>query len=107
MFEELAREGPSREELETVRRRIAWDARAMPDSAEETGAYFASALLFDRLATPEEHVAQLAAVDAEQVREAARELARPERLNVVAVGLLEDGEDERLARVVKGWAGAA
>jgi hypothetical protein len=52
-------------------------------------------------------VAQLTAVEADQVREAARELARPERLNVVAVGLLEDGEDERLARVVKGWAGAA
>jgi predicted Zn-dependent peptidase len=107
MFEELAREGPSREELETARRRIAWDARAMPDSAEETSAFFASGLLFDRLATPEEHVAELAAVEAEQVREAARELARPERLNVVAVGLLEDGEDGRLAGVVKGWAGAA
>ena len=107
MFEELAREGPGRDELEKARRRIAWDARALPDSAEETGAFFASGLLFDRLATPEEHVAELAAVEAEQVREAARELARPERLNVVAVGLLEDGEDERLAGVVKGWAGAA
>jgi predicted Zn-dependent peptidase len=107
MFEELAREGPTREELETARRRIAWDARSMPDSAEETGAFFASGLLFDRLATPEDHVAQLTAVEADQVREAARELARPERLNVVAVGLLEDGEDERLAGVVKGWTGAA
>jgi predicted Zn-dependent peptidase len=107
MFEELAREGPSPEELETARRRIAWDARAMPDSAEETSAFFASGLLFDRLATPEEHVAQLVAVEAAQVREAARELARPERLNVVAVGLLEDGEDDRLTDVVKGWVGAA
>lgn len=107
MFEELAREGPTAEELEKARRRIAWDARSMPDSAEETGAFFASGLLFDRLASPEEHVAELVAVGAEQVREAARELARPDRLNVVAVGLLEDGEDGRLADVVKGWAGAA
>ena len=107
MFEELAREGPTEGELEKARRRIAWDARSMPDSAEETGAFFASGLLFDRFATPAEHVAELTAVGAQQVREAARELARPERLNVVAVGLLDDGEDERLGDVVKGWAGAA
>jgi predicted Zn-dependent peptidase len=107
MFEELAREGPSADELATARRRIAWDARSMPDSAEETGAFFASGLLFDRFATPEQHVAELTAIGAEQVREAARELARPERLNVVAVGLLEDGEDVRLGDTVKGWAGAA
>jgi predicted Zn-dependent peptidase len=107
MFEELAREGPTEGELEKARRRIAWDARSMPDSAEETGAFFASGLLFDRFATPPEHVAELTAVGAQQVREAARELARPERLNVVAVGLLDDGEDVRLGDVVKGWAGAA
>ena len=107
MFEELAREGPTTEELEKARRRIAWDARSMPDSAEETGAFFASGLLFDRFATPAQHVAELTAIGAEEVREAARELARPERLNVVAVGLLDDGEDGRLGDAVKGWAGAA
>ncbi|HEY3820023.1 MAG TPA: pitrilysin family protein [Polyangiaceae bacterium] len=107
MFEELAREGPTAAELDKARRRIAWDARSMPDSAEETGAFFASGLLFNRFATPAEHVAELTAVGAEQVREAARELARPERLNVVAVGLLEDGEDQRLEETVKGWTGAA
>ena len=107
MFEELAREGPTPGELEKARRRIAWDARAMADSAEETGAFYAAGLLFDRFSTPAEHVAELTAVGAEQVREAARELARPERLNVVAVGLLEDGEDERLGDAVKGWTGAA
>jgi len=42
MFEELAREGPTDEELEKVRRRIAWDMRAMTDSAEDTAAFYAS-----------------------------------------------------------------
>jgi predicted Zn-dependent peptidase len=106
MFEELAQEGPTDEELEKARRRIAWDARALDDSAEETTAYYAAGLLFDRFSTPEEHVAELLRVDAEGVREAARRLARPERLNVVAVGLLEDGEAERLEDVVTGWQGA-
>jgi predicted Zn-dependent peptidase len=105
MFEELAREGPTQDELEKARRRIVWDARAMVDSAEEMGAYYAGGLLFDRFADLEEHVAELLRVGGGEVRAAARELARPERLNVVAVGLLDDGEDARLEDVVKGWTG--
>jgi predicted Zn-dependent peptidase len=106
MFEELAREGPSVDELQKARRRIAWDARAMTDSAEEVGAFFAGGTLFDRVSTVDEHVAELLRVDADGVRDAARELARPERLDVVAVGLLDGGEDARLQDVVEGWTGA-
>jgi predicted Zn-dependent peptidase len=106
MFEELGREGPRPEELEKARRRLAWDARSMADSAEEASAFFAGGMLFRRFATPEDHVAELLRVTADDVREAARAIARPERLNVVAVGLLEDGEDERLEDVVGGWEGA-
>jgi predicted Zn-dependent peptidase len=103
MFEELAREGPTPEELEKARRRIAWDARAMTDSAEETGPFFAGGLLFDRFSGVQEHVDELLGVDAAGVRQAARDLARPERLDVVAVGLLEGGEDARLEETVTGW----
>jgi predicted Zn-dependent peptidase len=106
MFEELAREGPSPEELEKARRRIAWDARSLADSAEETSAFFAGGLLFDRFSTPDKHVAELGAVSADAVREAAAHIARPDRLTVVAVGLLDDGEDERLEDAVMGWGGA-
>jgi len=106
MFEELARQGPTDEELATARRRIQWDARAMADSAEEAGAFFAGGLLFDRFASVDEHVGQLLAVQSDDVRAAARELSQPEHLDVVAVGLVEDGEDRRLEDVVKGWAGA-
>lgn len=105
MFEELAREGPTAEELEKARQRITWDTRAMADSAEDAAGFFASGALFDRFATPAEHVAELVRVGAEEVREAARAITQPERLDVVAVGLLEDGEDERLAEIVEGWTG--
>jgi predicted Zn-dependent peptidase len=105
MFEEIAIDGPTPEELEKVRRRLTWDTRAMADSAEESAAFYASGALFDRLSTPEQHVEQLVRVGAGEVREAARAIARPDRLDVVAVGLLEDGEDERLRRVVEGWTG--
>jgi predicted Zn-dependent peptidase len=107
MFEELAREGPTSEELDKARRRIAWDARALYDSAEETAAFYAGGLLFERPSTPESHMAELIRVEADEVRAAARHLARPERLNVVAVGLLEEGEDRRLEQAVEGWAGAS
>jgi predicted Zn-dependent peptidase len=105
MFEELAADGPTPEELDKVRRRVAWDARAMADSAEEAAAFYASGALFERSSTPEQHVAELVRVSAAEVREAARVIASPDRLDVVAVGLLEDGEDERLAEVVEGWTG--
>jgi predicted Zn-dependent peptidase len=105
MFEELAREGPTPEELEKARRRIAWDARALHDSVEETATFCAAGMLFDRFATPEQHVAELAAVEANDVRDAAAQIARPDRLNVVAVGLLGGGEDARLADLIKAWPG--
>jgi len=44
------------------------------------------------------------AVSSAEVREAARQLTRPERLNVVAIGLLR-GEDTELADFVEGWSG--
>jgi predicted Zn-dependent peptidase len=103
MFEELAREGPTHEELETARRRIAWDTRSLADSVEDSAAFYAAGLLFDRFATPEQHAAELTAVDAAGVREAARYLARPERLDVVAVGLLENGEDDRVRAALDNW----
>jgi predicted Zn-dependent peptidase len=106
VFEELALEGPTPDELEKARRRIAWDARAAVDSAEEAGSFYAGGHLFDRFSTLEDHVVELSRVGPEEVREAARRIARPERLNVVAVGLPEDSEDARLTDVVKGWTGA-
>ena len=105
MFGELALEGPTPAEIDRARRRITWDARSLADSAEDMSAFFASGLLFDRFSTPEEHVARLTAVDASAVREAAEFIARPEKLSVVAVGLLDDGEDARLEDAVRGWAG--
>jgi predicted Zn-dependent peptidase len=106
MFEELGREGPTEEELEKARRRIVWDARCLQDSAEEVSAFHASGTLFERASTTQKHVDELLRVTSEGVREVAQRLARPDRLNVVAVGLLDDGEDARLEDVVWGWAGA-
>jgi predicted Zn-dependent peptidase len=106
MFEELAKDGPTDEELATARRRVLWDARTMTDSAEETGSFFAGAHLFGRALTLEDHVGALLRVTAEDVRTAARAVAQPDRLNVVAGGMLDKGEDARLEETVEGWGGA-
>lgn len=107
MFEELARSGPTDDELAKARRRVLWDARLMADSAEEMASFYAGGLLFDRFVTPEEHVAALVRVARKDVREVAQWMARPERLSVAAVGLLDGGEDAVLEDLVEGWRGAA
>jgi len=105
MFEELAREGPTAEEMTKARRRIGWDVRTMWDSAEDVAGFCASGTLFERFVTPEEHMATLLAVDGRDVQAAARMLTQPDRLNVVAVGLLDEGEEDRLSEIVSGWRG--
>jgi predicted Zn-dependent peptidase len=105
LIEELARTGPTEEELAKARKRMAWDIRNVLDSPEELAGFYGGALLFDRFETPDEHIARATAVTAEHLQEHVATIARPERLNVVAVGLLEDGEDTRLRDVVKGWTG--
>lgn len=101
MMAELAREGPTEDELEKARARRLWDLRAMRDSAEELGALFALGTLFRRLATPRELYERLAKTSRDDVVRVARAIVRPDRLNVVAVGMLEGGEGKRLKAVVK------
>jgi predicted Zn-dependent peptidase len=104
LLSELARTGPSDEELVKARRRHGWDTRTMLDSPEELAGFYAAGLLFDRFETPEERAAKCAAITPEDVRALAAEIAQPDRLNVLAVGLLEDGEDERFEAIVDGFA---
>ncbi len=101
---ELAHAGPSEEELVKARRRHVWDTRTMLDSPEELAGYYAAGILFDRLESPEVRTAKNAAVTSEDVRALAAVIAQPDRLNVLAVGLLDDGEDRRVEDVVKGYA---
>lgn len=100
---ELATSGPSARELEKARRRAAWDTRAMKDSPEDLGGYFGCGLLFDRFDTPEQLLEKHLAVTADEIGALAATLARPERLNAVAVGLLSSSERSRLTDLVRGY----
>jgi predicted Zn-dependent peptidase len=102
---ELAKSGPSDDELAKARRRNAWEMQAMLDSPEDLAGFYAGGFLFDRFETPEARLAANAAVTAEDVRAVAELVAQPDRLNVLAVGLLEDDDEARLADVVRGYRG--
>jgi predicted Zn-dependent peptidase len=105
MLTELAEAGPTEDELAKAKQRHAWDTRAMMDSAEDVGGYFGGAILFERFEPPAERVAAFARVTTEEVRDVARLVTHPSRLNVVAVGLLERDDEAKLEDVVKGWRG--
>ncbi len=105
LMRELAKDGPTEEELAKARRRNAWEVQGVFDSPEDLAGFYAGGLLFDRFETPEGRLAANSAVTREQVRALAEMVAQPDRLNVLAVGLLEDGEDGRLTDVVKGYRG--
>ncbi len=103
LLRELAEHGPTDAELDKGRRRNAWDVEAMLDSPEDLGSFYAGGLLFDRFETVEERLAKNGAVTRDQIRTLVGELARPERLNVLAVGILEGGEGKRLTELVKAF----
>jgi predicted Zn-dependent peptidase len=105
LFADLGKTGPSADELEKARRRHEWDMRAMLDSPEELAGFYAAGILFDRFESPEERIAKNAAVTVEDVRALAAYIAAPDRLNVLAVGLLDDDEDRRLEDVVRDYRG--
>jgi predicted Zn-dependent peptidase len=102
---ELGKTGPTTDELAKARRRHDWDLRAMQDSPEELAGFYGGGLLFERFETPAERAAKNAAVTPDDIRRLAALLAEPNRLNVLAVGLLDEGEDRRLAQVMKSYAG--
>ena len=103
LLADLARTGPTDDELAKARRRHGWDMRTMLDSPEELAGFYAAGLLFDRFESPDERTAKNAAVTPKDIRDLAEMLAQPDRLNVLAVGLLDDGEDRRLEDIVKGY----
>jgi predicted Zn-dependent peptidase len=76
-------------ELDKAKRRYARDLEAGFDDVEGLCAWFGDSLLFDRpLRSPAERYRRLAKVSAAQIQRVAREILRPERLVVTAVGNL-------------------
>lgn len=101
---DLAEHGPTKEELEKARARNTWDVKAMLDSVDELAGFYAGGLLFERFETPAERLERNLAVTRQEIRDLAAMLTRPERLNVLAVGLPNaPRERAKLKKLVDSW----
>lgn len=89
MCEELAREGPSDDEIDKARDRHRWAIEAALDDAGEIAAVLGGAVLFDRPKTLRQTQERLDRVRAEDVRDAAKAVFRRDRLTLVTVGSLD------------------
>ncbi len=103
LMRELATEGPTDEELTMARRRHAWELAALGDSPEDAAGFFGHGILFGRSPSVSSSMEKLAKVTKEDVMTLAKKLCEPNRLNVIAVGLLEKDEEKRLTDIVMGW----
>lgn len=104
LMAELGRDGPTQEELDKAKQRHGWNMRSLLDAAEDLADLTALTVLSSGKAeSPESRAQAMSAITRDQVVEAARMLADPKRLSVVAVGLLERDEEKRLEDVVKSF----
>jgi predicted Zn-dependent peptidase len=105
LLRELAEHAPSEDELAKARDRHLWSVEAMLDDPEATAGFYGLSALAGIARTPEARHDELARVTPDDVREAARSVFRPERLSVVAVGLLRAAEEAKLERATRAFGG--
>ena len=91
----------SEEELAKAKGRYARDVEAGFDDLEGLCSWFGgTALFFSRPRSPAERYRRVAAVSAEQIRQVARRVLRPERMVAVVVGSVERSLSRRVERIV-------
>jgi predicted Zn-dependent peptidase len=101
LLRELGEHGPRPDELAKARDRHGWSVEAMLDDPEGMAGFYGLAALAGIARTPEARHEELTAVTCEDVRAAAREVFRADRLSVVAVGLLRSAEQARVRKLVQ------
>lgn len=97
----LRDEPPPAAELDKARRRYRYDLQASLDDPDAMAGWWGGTELFFAPLSFEEKLARMEAVTPADLSAVAREVFRPERLSVVAVGLLEAGLEAELRRVVE------
>ncbi len=97
---ELAETGPTDREIEKAKKRFVWDMRTLRDSPEDFGARIAFDRLLGRSITTPEWRERFLAIGPAEVQAVARLLLEKERLNIVAVGLLEESHERDLEALI-------
>jgi len=105
LVSELSAHGPRADELDKAKDRHLWSVEALQDDPEEVAGFYGLSALTDGARTPQERHEQLASVTVADVREAAQRVFRPERMGVVAVGMLKKSEESKMEKMVQGFGG--
>ena len=103
LLHDLASHGPREEELAKARDRHLWSVEAMLDDPDSVAGFYGLAALAGIARTPMARHEAMARQTAAEVRAAAEMVFRPERLSVVAVGLLSESEERKLERAVRAY----
>lgn len=106
LVDDLASHGPTPEELDKAKDRHLWSVEAMADDAEEVAGFFGLSALTNSVRTPALRHEQLTSVTVADVRDAAQRIFRPERMAVVAVGMLRRSDESKMEKMVQGFGGA-
>jgi predicted Zn-dependent peptidase len=100
---ELCERPPSEAEVQKARRRYRWDLEASFDDPDAMAGWWGGTELFFRPTSFEEKVARMDAVTPADVTKVARQIFRRERLTVAAVGLLDEGRDQDVRKLVENF----
>jgi predicted Zn-dependent peptidase len=103
IVEEIAREGPTADELDKTKMRHEWESRAVLDDADALAEFHGLAAMAGIADTIEARHAEITSVTPNQVREVARRIFRADNVTAVAVGLLEDPDRKQVEQIVKGF----
>jgi predicted Zn-dependent peptidase len=104
LLQDLAEHGPREDEIDKAKQRHLWSIEAMQDDPGEVAGFFGLSTLAAIARTPALRHEELMAVSRQAVRDAAERVFRPERLTVIAVGLLSSTEEHRLEKAVRSFA---
>ncbi len=105
LVNDLSSHGPTPDELTKAKDRHLWSVEAMEDDPEEVAGFYGLSAFTAGARTPMARHEQLADVTQADVRDAAQRIFRPERMSVVAVGMLKRSEEAKMEKVVLGFGG--
>jgi predicted Zn-dependent peptidase len=104
MARELREKGPSAEELDKARTRLAWQLEAMHDSPADLAAFYGFGELSGIDRTPTARLKRMQALGPRDVQRAAKRLLQPKTLGLVTVGDLARSQQKALERAVRDFA---
>lgn len=100
LLRELAENGPTVAEMEKALRRERWQRDTMLDDPEALARHYAFTVLQGMESSPARRHEQLARVTASAVRDFARDVFIPQRLHIVAVGDLDEDQQEEILQLM-------